>query len=323
MKIISIVGTRPQLIKLASISKTVPSIVIDTGQHYDPAMSDDFVKEFGLEIKYNLKVGSGSHANQTAKMMIELERLFLLERPDLVIVYGDTNSTLAGAITAKKCGIKVAHIESGLRSYQKNMPEEINRVVTDHLSDILFCPDETSLNNLREEGLDGFIIGDPLVDLVLNADIKDNPQDYVFMTLHRADKNEEEFEKIFRFVSKLGQVIWPIHPRIKRINLNIPKNIQVIEPQGYYKTLELIKNARKVVTDSGGVQREAYLLNTPTIIVRNETEWLELLNDQNVLTGKNYSLILKEFEKKDNPMVLNKVGTKLRDLLNAQTNKGK
>ena len=322
MKIVSIVGARPQFIKAAPLSKELlkefNEILIHTGQHYDHNMSEVFFKELGIPVPdYNLGVGSGSHGEQTGKMLIEIEKVLLKEKPDLVLVYGDTNSTIAGSLAAAKLHIKVGHVEAGLRSFNREMPEELNRVVTDHLSDLLFCPTETAVGNLRKEGItEGvFNTGDVMYDAVLasNKRLTANrklrvlnglgvkPKGYLYATVHRPvnTNNADNLKNILRAFAESGEtIIFPTHPRtrkaISQAEIKILSNIKMIGPVGYLDNLILQENARKILTDSGGVQKEAYFLKVPCITLRDETEWVETVEDGwNVLVGANKKKILE------------------------------
>jgi UDP-GlcNAc3NAcA epimerase len=315
MKILTIVGARPQFIKAAAVSRIIrkkhTEILVHTGQHYDPNMSDIFFDELKIpHPDYNLGVGSGSHGKQTAEMLIKIEEVILNENPDALLVYGDTNSTLAGAIAASKLLVPVAHIEAGLRSYNKAMPEEQNRVLTDHISKWLFCPTETAVANLNNEGIirNVFNVGDVMYDALLYykqiamdryKNVGANKIEHIIenrrslengwylATIHRAENTDIE-DKLSSILAAFEQlclpVIFPIHPRTKHIaeNLNAKHrytNIHFVSPVGYLYMLYLTANAKKVITDSGGLQKEAFLLNVPCVTVREQTEWLETLND--------------------------------------------
>lgn len=316
-KIVTIIGARPQFIKAAIVSKALEKnfeeIIVHTGQHYDKNMSEVFFEQ--LEIpkpKYNLGIGSGSHGKQTGEMLIKIEEVLLQEKPDYVMVYGDTNSTLAGALAASKLLIPVIHIEAGLRSYNMAMPEEQNRVLTDHISTILVCPTKTAVENLKKEGISDnvYLTGDVMCDSVLYyskiADSKLNPsnldltpiyekkevKEWYLATIHRAEntmdnRNLSVILKVFEKLDKM--VIFPVHPRIRKMvdelqNKNQYKNIYFIEPVDYLTMLYLTNNALKVVTDSGGLQKECYILDTPCITIRDQTEWVETLkNGYNIL----------------------------------------
>lgn len=324
MKILTVVGARPQFIKLAPFSKVlrengVNEIIVHTGQHYDENMNDLFFKELEIpEPDYNLGIGSGNHGEQTGKMLIEIEKIILKENPDLVIVYGDTNSTLAGALAASKLHIKLAHVEAGLRSFNKRMPEEINRVLTDHVSDILFCPTQTAVENLKNEGITKgvYLVGDVMFDALLHfskiSDMKSNilerlnikPKEYYLATIHRAENTDdhERLKNILTAFSKMNEiVVFPIHPRTRKMinyygvgDLLENDNIKLIDPVGYLDMLKLEKNAKAILTDSGGVQKEAFWLKVPCITLRDETEWIETVDlGWNRLVGSDVEKILE------------------------------
>jgi UDP-GlcNAc3NAcA epimerase len=296
MKIVSIVGARPQFIKAATLSRVlrpdevIQEILLHTGQHYDENMSDVFFRELNIPIPdYNLEVGSGSHAEQTGMMLKGIEEILIKEKPDCTLVYGDTNSTLAGALAASKLHIPVAHIEAGLRSFNRAMPEEINRIVTDHISDLLFAPTQTAIDNLNHEGLADItcFTGDVMFDSVLYyqdwirrdpAKYKTPgiPPEYLLTTIHRAENTDNRTRKIL-------QVSFPL-----------PGNVHIIDPVGYLQMMKLTMDAAKVMTDSGGLQKEAYFLKKQCITLRTETEWIETLHDQwNIVTGSDPELIEK------------------------------
>ena len=316
MKIASIVGARPNFVKLAPVSrqlrKEFEEIIIHTGQHYDYEMDKIFFEELGIpNPDYHLNIGSGSHAHQTGEMLKGIEDVLVKERPDLVLVFGDTNTTLAGALAAIKLHIKVSHIEAGLRSFNKKMPEEVNRVMTDHCSDLLFCPTKTAVENLGAEGirkgvyLTGDVMADILKECVKIADkcsgimshLCLNSGNFILSTVHRAE-NTDNYCRLSNIiealceVAKSRNVIFPCHPRsekqIKAFDLwdRLIETVQVIKPVGYLDMLSLEKNAYKILTDSGGVQKEAYLLGVPCITMRDETEWKETVEDGwNILVG--------------------------------------
>ena len=320
MKIVSIIGARPQFIKCSPISKELrkdhEEILIHTGQHYNYEMSKLFFDELGIpKPDYNLGVGSGPHGEQTGKMLIEIDKVLLKEKPDLVLVYGDTNSTLAGALVAVKLQITVGHIEAGLRSFDKSMPEEINRVLTDHCSDFLFTSTETGMKNLREEGLEknAYLTGDVMYDALLhNIKIAEKTKilekigvkskDYYLATIHRPSNTDsvKNLSTILESFSEIGKkIIFPVHPRamkfIKNNNLDkiISKNIKMVKPVGYLDFIWLEKNTKKILTDSGGIQKEAYMLKIPCITLRENTEWIETVEDGwNVLVGNDKQKIL-------------------------------
>ena len=317
-KIMTIIGARPQFIKAAMISKAlddnIEEIIVHTGQHYDKNMSDIFFEQLKIpKPKYNLGIGSGSHGAQTGEMLIKIEEVLLKEKPDYAMVYGDTNSTLAGALAASKLLIPVIHIEAGLRSYNKAMPEEQNRVLTDHISKLLICPTQTSVDNLKKEGIteNVYLTGDVMCDSVIHysnlAEKKINLSNiclvplyekkeitqWYLATIHRQentmdDKNLSNILDVFEKLDKM--VIFPVHPRIKKIidnlnKVNKYKNIYLVEPVDYLTMLYLTKNACKVITDSGGLQKECYILDTPCITIRDQTEWIETLkNGYNILS---------------------------------------
>ena len=321
-KIITIVGARPQFIKAAMVSREIrkkfKEIIVHTGQHYDSNMSDIFFKQLNIPIPdYNLGVGSGTHAVQTGNMLIEIEKILLKEKPDYVLVYGDTNSTLAGALAASKLLIPVIHVEAGLRSFNMSMPEEQNRVLTDHISSVLFCPTDVAVNNLLKENISNnvFNVGDVMCDSVLHYSKfacttinKDNinltpiydkkiVDKWYLTTIHRAENTHDErnISNILKVLNNLdNMVIFPVHPRIRNIIDNLHRanhydNIYFVEPVDYLTMLYLTKNAVKVVTDSGGLQKECYILDVPCITVRDQTEWVEtLINGYNVLSTPMY-----------------------------------
>ncbi len=309
MKIVSIVGARPQFIKEALIGKKleefgIEEVLVHSGQHYDFNMSDIFFKI--LEIKnpkYNLGVGSGTHAEQTGRTMIEFEKILMNEKPDLVFVYGDTNTTLAGALTAAKLKIPVAHIEAGLRQEPKDMPEEINRVLTDRISYFKFCPSLKAVENLKAEGMrDGvYFTGDVMLDVFVRikekTDMKSildkyalKPQKYILSTIHRDFNTDvkERLESILKGLSRVSErmdVILPLHPRTKKriseFDLSkFTKNIKIIDPVGYDESVALTCNAFCVVTDSGGLQKEAYFAKVPGVVMMKDTGWIELIESR-------------------------------------------
>ena len=326
-KIVTIVGARPQFIKAAVVSKelkgysNVEEIIIHTGQHYDTNMSDIFFNEMKIpKPKYFLNINSLGHGAMTGMMMKEIEKILYAERPDFVMVYGDTNSTLAGALSAKKLDIKLIHVEAGLRSYNMKMPEEINRILTDRISDFLFCPTNEARNNLIKEGFDSFdskifISGDVMKDAARyfsKYSIKPRysiPNDFALITLHRAENtdNENRFKSILSALLHISNeipILFPVHPRTKKIlNKFINelkynhKNLYLIEPVGYNEMLYLLKNCKYVFTDSGGLQKEAYFFQKPCITLREETEWTELVDrGYNFIVGYNQEKIINQFE---------------------------
>lgn len=315
MKIVSIVGARPQFIKAAPIMKKLREaghevVQVHTGQHYDDNMSSLFFEELGIPLPtLNLGVGSGTHGKQTAAMLAGIEEVLLQQKPDLLMVFGDTNSTLAGALAACKLGITVAHVEAGLRSFNRSMPEEHNRVLTDHCSDLLFCPTQTAVDNLRRENITKgvHLVGDTMFDMILEfATIADsrsqilsrldlNHQRYYLATVHRHYNTDDlvNLREILAALSRLDMpVVFPVHPRTRaRINqLSLGRgeldNLVMTEPVGYLDMLCLEQHAHMILTDSGGVQKEAYFLGVPCVTLRAETEWSETVQDGwNILAG--------------------------------------
>lgn len=305
MKIFSIVGARPQFIKLAPLSSMLrgfhEEIIIHTGQHYDYAMSEKIFIDLGIrKPDIHLEIGSGSHAVQTSGMMKGLEAAMISRKPDLVIVFGDTNSTLAGALSAAKVKIPILHIEAGLRSFNKDMPEEINRIVTDHVAKFLFAPTLTAVKNLAHEGLEmeTSLTGDIMVDTMkwnlkialekseILADLKLKENTYNLLTLHR-DYNVDSqliLENILLQLSRLDdQIIFPIHPRTKKMlstSFKLPGNIHLTDPVGYLDFIALENSSKRIITDSGGIQKEAYILKKPCITLRTETEWVETVEEK-------------------------------------------
>ncbi len=303
MKIATIVGARPQFIKAATVSRAirnltgVQELIVHTGQHYDENMSDVFFSELNIpKPLYNLGVGSSLHGKQTGRMMEGIEEILIKERPDWVIVYGDTNSTVAGALTASKLHIPIAHIEAGLRSYNRRMPEEINRIATDHISDILFAPTMNALSILQQENLGerSVFSGDVMYDSILYfknisaqkvklEDVVDvEPGSYYLATIHRQENTDDvnRLQNIFMAFSELDlPVIVPLHPRTKNIldEVAFRSNVKIIDPVGYLEMVSLLSNCIKVFTDSGGLQKEAYFMKKPCITLRDETEWPETL----------------------------------------------
>lgn len=321
MKIVTVIGARPQFIKAAVVSraiaahKDIKEVIVHTGQHFDANMSDIFFEEMCIpKPDYNLNVNGLGHGAMTGQMLEKIEAVLLQEKPDWVLVYGDTNSTIAGALAAKKLHIKVAHVEAGLRSFNMDMPEEINRILTDRISDILFCPTETAVNNLKKEGYENIncrIIrnGDVMQDAALfyagravrpKADI---PEDFVLCTVHRAENTDdpERLRNIFSAleeISKTCRVVLPLHPRTKG-KLSATgydtnnSHILFIEPVGYLEMVWMLKHCRLVMTDSGGLQKEAYFFDKYCITLRDETEWVELVKyGYNFLAGDDKGKII-------------------------------
>ncbi len=318
MKIATVVGARPQFVKAAMVSRAISEsnrlpqgkhaireILIHTGQHYDYEMSDVFFEQLALpKPAYQLGVGSGNHGWQTAEILKRAEEVLMREQPDAVVVYGDTNSTLAGALAAAKLNLPVAHVEAGLRSFNRRMPEEVNRVLTDHLSDLLFAPTITAVDNLEREGITQGVLltGDVMHEAALEhlerasrsstilAQLGLAPQTYALATVHRAE-NTDSSEKLqnivqaFYEIGELQPVIWPVHPRTRRalVELEIPRGqknaLQMIPAVPYGDMLVLEASARVILTDSGGVQKEARWFRVPCVTLRDETEWVETLED--------------------------------------------
>jgi len=301
LKILSIVGARPQLIKATVVSsairETFTEVLLHTGQHYDHEMSEIFFQDLDLPpADYNLGIGSGPHGKQTGEMLRGIEEVLIKERPHWVLVYGDTNSTLAGALAAAKLHIPLAHVEAGLRSHNRRMPEEINRIVADRLSQLLFCPSATGVSNLAQEGItDGVhMVGDVMYDAMLRflprAEARPSPLDrfgvvageYALATVHRAGNTDDQqrFSAILDCLAAAEMpVVFPVHPRTRVIlestQLTIPENLRLIDPVGYLDMLMLESNAQAILTDSGGVQKEAFWLEVPCVTLRDETEWVE------------------------------------------------
>jgi len=305
-KIVSVVGARPQFIKAAPVCRALrggPSphteILIHTGQHYDPGMSDVFFDELDIPAPdHHLGVGSGLHGVQTGAMLAGIERVLVEERPDSVLIYGDTNSTLAGALAAAKLGIPAAHVEAGLRSYNRSMPEEINRVVADHVASLLFCPSQAAADNLAREGITRgvHVVGDVMADALSDASrlaesrstilsrLGLEPGGFLLATIHRAE-NTDEASRLGAIMDAFGRVaeriVFPIHPRTRQAleALGDPQarlaNLTAIEPVGYLDMTMLERSARMILTDSGGIQKEAYWLGVPCLTLRRETEWVE------------------------------------------------
>lgn len=306
MKIVSVVGTRPNFIKIAPLAREmlkhheINQILVHTGQHYDLEMSKFFFDDLGIpKPDINLGIGSASDATQTAKIMLGFEKVLLREKPDMVIVVGDVNSTLAASLAAAKCRVKVAHVESGLRSFDRNMPEELNRVITDHIADFLFTTEESGNKNLIAEGIDKnkiFFVGNVMIDSLLShkekskqskilSKLKLEKKDYAVLTLHRPSNvdNRESLEYVLGILEEIQKkikIIFPVHPRtlknLNNFNLMIKiknqKNLIITEPLGYLDFLNLMSNSKFVLTDSGGIQEETTVLGVPCITMRGNTE---------------------------------------------------
>ena len=348
-KIITVIGARPQIIKAAAISRAIKNnfsdkileVIVHTGQHYDENMSQIFFEELEIPFpNYNLNVGSGSHGEQTAKMLEGLENIYLKEKPDAVIVYGDTNSTIAGALAAAKIHIPVIHIEAGLRSFNKAMPEEINRIACDHMSTLLFTPSETGHGNLLNEGIKNdqkeaatidnpkiYLCGDIMYDnsLYFSAmseqkskileELEITTNEFILCTIHR-DTNTDDtsnLNAIFRALLRIQKtsnlkIVLPLHPRTKeKLNshldenllteINQNKNFKIIPPTGFLDIISLEKNARLIITDSGGLQKEAFFFQKPCVILRDQTEWIEIVENGNALiAGANELKIISSVE---------------------------
>ena len=324
MKIVTIVGARPQFIKAAPVShelrKEHTEYLVHTGQHYDENMSRLFFDELGIpEPDINLNIGSGLHAQQTGQMMIGIEEILVTQQPDLVLVYGDTNSTLAGAVAGSKLNIPICHVEAGLRTYNRKMPEEINRVLTDKISDYLFCPTQTAVKHLKAEGITKRVslTGDVMYDASLHfsklAEQKDSvleklgllTKQYILATCHRP-QNTDDMEAMSNIISAFMEadlkVVFPVHPRTRGFlskfgldeKIKHQSNLVLIEPVGYLEMIQLEQNAKKILTDSGGVQKEAYFYKVPCITMRPETEWTETVEDGwNKLVGADKKEILQ------------------------------
>ncbi|AIY78799.1 UDP-N-acetylglucosamine 2-epimerase [Clostridium botulinum 202F] len=324
MKVLTVIGARPQFIKAATVSNKIrkngnSEILVHTGQHYDNNMSDIFFEELGIpKPDYNLNIGSSNHGNQTGSMLCALEDIYLKEKPDMVLVYGDTNSTLAGSLCASKLLIPVAHVEAGLRSFNKAMPEEQNRILTDHISDLLFAPTLTAVKNLATENIikGVYNAGDVMYDAInlfkekakeisnITETLDLTPNSYILSTIHRAE-NTNSLERLTSIIKALSEcnkkIILPLHPRTKKFiskyNLHVGDNIKIIDPVGYLEMISLQENSAKIVTDSGGVQKEAYFLKKPCITMRDETEWIETVeNGWNVIVGSDSNKILNAIE---------------------------
>lgn len=337
MKICTVVGARPQFIKAAAVSRVIEQrsaineVIIHTGQHYDANMSQQFFEELSIpQPKYHLNIGSGSHGQQTGQMLASVEHVLVEEKPDWVLVYGDTNSTLAGALAAAKLTIPVAHVEAGLRSFNRAMPEEINRIATDHLSQLLFAPTEVAYKQLKKEGMRAeqvLNVGDVMYDVTLfynqyNAHrttivqhLQLEPKSYVLVTIHRAENTDQlnRLTNICNALIELSQhykVILPLHPRTLGVLKNhgllstLQQSVQVIEPVGYLDMLALEQNAHCIVTDSGGVQKEAYFNKVQCITLRNETEWVETIEAgwNRLCSPDNHFSILKLIELGTEPL---------------------
>lgn len=314
IKIITILGARPQFIKAAAVSAvfkdSVNEILVHTGQHYDPNMSEVFFDELNIpKPKYHLNVGSGSHGAMTGAMLIAIEEVLIEEKPDFVMVYGDTNSTIAGALAASKMLIPVIHVEAGLRSFNKVMPEEQNRILTDHISELLFVPTQTAIENLKNEGITKgvHLVGDVMFDGILHfkkiaqekstilSSLNVAEKEFILCTIHRAENTNDinRLKAIFNALNASEEkIILPLHPRtlkyVTDYGITISEHVRIIEPIGYLDMVRLESAAKKILTDSGGVQKEAFFLGVPCITMRDETEWVETVeNGWNFIVGAN------------------------------------
>lgn len=337
IKIVTVVGARPQFVKAAVISRAIAEddqiseIIVHTGQHFDHGMSDIFFSELKIPAPgYNLGIGGGTHGQNTGRMIEAIETILVKENPDWVLVYGDTDSTLAGAIAAKKLHIKLAHVEAGLRSFNMGMPEEINRILTDRISDLLFCPTDTAIANLRKEGFDNFPsrflkTGDVMYDAALFYSkyskippfaVEMEKHKFILCTIHRAENTDvkEKLECILQglfLIAEDMQVVIPVHPRtvkkMKEFGLNLHnENIHFVDPVGYLEMIWLLQNCALVMTDSGGLQKEAYFFQKPCVTLREETEWVELIETGfNILAGTNTDKIYSAFNKLKSVSLLN------------------
>jgi UDP-GlcNAc3NAcA epimerase len=325
-KILTIIGARPQFIKAAAVSREIArreglqEVIVHTGQHFDHNMSQVFFEQMQIpEPTYNLGIHSLPHGAMTGRMLERAEEVMLREDPDWVMVYGDTNSTLAGALAAKKIGLPLAHVEAGLRSFNMTMPEEINRILTDRIADLLFCPTQTALDNLEREGFDHFdnrvlLTGDVMYDAYLHfSDMRKAPKEklpkkFGLVTLHRAENTDQPgtLKQIIEALNKISEklpLVLPIHPRTFKVmsHSNLPelnKNITIMEPVSYLEIIYLLEKCQLVLTDSGGLQKEAYFAERPCITLRNETEWTELVEaGYNKLSGTKKNDIIDAFGK--------------------------
>ena len=335
IRIVTIVGARPQFIKAATVSRAIHSynvgcrthhiteVLLHTGQHYDYNMSQIFFEQLEIgRAKYHLDIGSGSHGEMTGAMLAKIEHVLMQERPDWVLVYGDTNSTLAGALAAAKLHISVAHVEAGLRSFNRQMPEEINRILTDHLSDLLFCPTVTAVHNLEREGITPGVhmVGDVMYDAFLFyknvaaersrilQDLDLRPGKYCLATVHRQENTEDpqKLDNILTAFEELARedcpIVLPLHPRTLKVivmlrghDIQIP-NVKILPPVSYLDMIELETQARVIFTDSGGMQKEAFFAHVPCITLRDETEWVETVEaGWNQLAGTNAQMIADAF----------------------------
>jgi UDP-GlcNAc3NAcA epimerase len=327
MKILTVIGARPQFIKAGALSREflkhpeIEEIILHTGQHFDVNMSAVFFEEMQIPVpKYHFDAHSLGHGAMTGKMLADIEKVLLEEKPDYLLVYGDTNSTLAGALAAAKLHIKVIHVEAGLRSFNMRMPEEVNRILTDRISNILFCPTNIAVNNLKQEGFDNFGVqvvqcGDVMQDAAMfysnisahHATILEHlsmeGKPYILCTLHRAENTDDparltEIIEALNEIHKETEVIVPLHPRTQKVlsGLQAKPQFRIIDPVGYFHMIQLLKNCKLVITDSGGLQKEAYFFQKLCITVRDQTEWLELVEQGvNRLTGNDKERIVSAY----------------------------
>lgn len=329
MKIVTIVGARPQFVKAAAVSRIFQSrrdaeeVLVHTGQHFDANMSQIFFDELGInEPAYNLEISGGSHGEMTGRMLAGIEKVLMDERPDWILIYGDTNSTLAGALAASKIHIRIAHVEAGLRSFNMKMPEEVNRIISDRISSMLFCPTETAVDNLRREGITNGVVnvGDVMFDAALHfgqmaeqraeaviAKYALKPGCFALATCHRAENTDDpaRLEQILGALSRIAKeqpVVLPLHPRtqsrIDDLSLNhYLADVKTVEPVPYLEMLWLEKNANLILTDSGGVQKEAFFFKVPCVTMRDETEWVETVDaGWNILSGVDAGQIVQAVE---------------------------
>ncbi|WP_242927108.1 non-hydrolyzing UDP-N-acetylglucosamine 2-epimerase [Pontibacter vulgaris] len=327
MKIVTVIGARPQFIKAAAVSRAlkkysaIEEIILHTGQHFDENMSKVFFDELEIPApNYFLDVNGGGHGVMTGRMLEKIEEILQVEQPDFVLVYGDTNSTLAGALAAKKLHIRVIHVEAGLRSFNMRMPEEVNRILTDRISDLLFCPTDTAVNNLHNEAFEALPVriiknGDVMQDAAIYYQQKISTKNsirealsldnYILTTIHRAE-NTDDPERLKNIidalneVNKLHLVVLPLHPRTKKIleTQGIKPEFMIIEPVGYLDMIQLITGAKLIMTDSGGLQKEAFFFKKNCVTLRDETEWVELVdNGMNILAGSDKHKIVSSAQK--------------------------
>ncbi|PHR58589.1 MAG: UDP-N-acetylglucosamine 2-epimerase (non-hydrolyzing) [Arcobacter sp.] len=326
LKVVTILGARPQFIKAGSVSREISKydeleeVIVHTGQHFDENMSDIFFDEMKIQKpQYNLGINGKSHGAMTGQMLEKIEEILVKEKPDWVMVYGDTNSTLAGALAASKLHIKIAHVEAGLRSFNMKMPEEVNRILTDRVSSILFCPTDSAIKNLNNEGFQNIFTckivknGDVMQDgAIFYSEFAKKPDNlhvekYILSTIHRVENTDDD-KRLTSIVDALNEIsknipiVLPLHPRTKNILKErknvLSENIHVIDPVGYLEMVWLIQHSSLIMTDSGGLQKEAFFFHKPCITLRDETEWVELVeHNYNVLVGADTSKILDTYHK--------------------------